>query len=108
MTTTPEANKMEDCEAARRVAAVCRLPEAAQVRECVEAAVTRSSRADVLWLTWVQWRAWGREAMIRETELSLWTITSRLSQLRQAGVPVLSWSEETDRLARGQFHEAWT
>ena len=94
----------EECEAARRVAAVCRLPEAEEVRERLDAAVPRPSRADVLWLTWVQWRALGREAMIRETGLSLWTITSRLSQLRAAGAPVFSWSEETDLLARGQFH----
>ena len=87
------------CEAARRVAAACRLPEAALVRECVP--------SDLLWLTWVQWRALGREAMSRETGLSLWTITERLRWLRQAGAPVLSWAEERDLLARGRFFPAY-
>ncbi len=98
---------VDTSEAARRVAAICRLPEAEEVRKKVYDAVERPSRADVLWLTWVQWRALGREAMIVETGLSLWTITTRLRQLRAAGAPVLSWSEETDLLARGQFHQAW-
>ena len=86
-------------EAARRVAAVCRLPEAAFVRERVP--------SDVLWLTWVQWRALGREAMSGETGLSLWTITERLRQLREAGAPVLSWAEERDLLSRGRFFAAY-
>ena len=86
-------------EAARRVAAVCRLPEAALVRERVS--------SDLLWLTWVQWRALGREAMTQETGLSLWTITERLRQLREAGAPVLSWAEERDLLSRGRFFPAY-
>lgn len=96
------------CEAERRVAAVCRLPEAGAVRECVHAVFTASPCADVLWLTWVQWRALGRAAMPQETGLSLWTINDRLRRLRQAGAPVLSWAEEQDLLARGRFHGAWT
>jgi hypothetical protein len=96
-----------ECEAARLVAAACRLPEAQTVRERVAAAVPQPSRADVLWLTWVQWRALGRERAIRETGLSLWTLTSRLRQLREAGAPVLSWAQEQDLLARGRFHAGW-
>lgn len=96
------------CEAARRVAAVCRLPETDMVRECVHAALPASSCADVLWLTWIQWRALGREAMPQETGLSLWTINDRLRRLRHAGAPVLSWAEEQDLMARGRFHLAWT
>lgn len=90
---------LSPCEAARRVAAVCRLPEAAVVRERIP--------SDVLWLTWVQWRALGREAMTHETGLSLWTITERLREMRQAGVPVPSWAEERDQLARGRFFPAY-
>lgn len=97
-------NELSVCESARRVAAVCRLPEADHVQKQVQAAVSHPSRADVLWLTWVQWRALGREAMMRETGLSLWTITTRLRQLREAGAPVLTWAEETDLMARGRFH----
>ena len=62
------------------------------------------AQAHVLWLTWVQWRALGREAMSRETELSPWDIADRLRQLREAGILILSWSEETDLIARGRFH----
>ncbi len=100
-------NTLSDCEAARRVAAACRLPEAETVQERLRDFVPHPHRVDVLWLTWVQWRALGREAMMRETGLSLWTITSRLRQLREAGAPVLSWSEEQDRLARGRFAGEW-
>ena len=92
------------CEAARRVAAVCRRPEAETVQAQVAAAVPHPTQADVLWLTWVQWRALGRDLMVRETGLSLWTLTERLRQLREAGAPVLSSSEERDLIARGRFH----
>jgi len=98
---------LPECEAARRVAAVCRRPEAEAVRAQVAAAVPHPSRADVLWLTWVQWRALGRELMIRETGLSLWTLTDRLRQLREAGAPVLSSAEERELIARGRFHGEW-
>ena len=98
---------LSPCEAARRVAAACRLPEAGTVLERVSAALPASPGADVLWLTWVQWRALGRQAMTQETGLSLWTINDRLRRLRQAGAPVLSWAEEQDLMARGRFHQAW-
>ncbi len=98
---------LPECEAARRVTAVCRRPEAEAVRAQVAAAVPHPSRADVLWLTWVQWRALGRELMIRETGLSLWTLTDRLRQLREAGAPVLSSAEERELIARGRFHGEW-
>jgi len=98
---------LPECEAARCVAAVCRRPEAEAVRAQVAAAVPHPSRADVLWLTWVQWRALGRELMIRETGLSLWTLTDRLRQLREAGAPVLSSAEERELIARGRFHGEW-
>ncbi len=98
---------LPECEAARRVAAVCRRPEAEAVRVQVAAAVPHSPLADVLWLTWVQWRALGRDLMVRETGLSLWTLTERLRQLRAAGAPVLSSSEERDMIARGRFHAEW-
>ena len=94
-------------EAERLVAAVCRRPEAASVWERVAAADVRPLPADLLWLTWVQWRAWGRDRMVRETGLSLWTLTERLRRLREAGVPVLSSTEERDLLARGRFHGDW-
>ena len=55
------AVRLPVCEAARRVAAVCRLPEAGTVQAQVAAAVPHPTCADVLWLTWVQWRALGRE-----------------------------------------------
>jgi len=98
---------LPDCEAARRVAAVCRRPEAETVRVQVAAAIPHPMRADVLWLTWVQWRALGRDLMVRETGLSLWILTDRLRQLREAGAPVLSSSEERDLMARGRFHSDW-
>lgn len=88
---------------AQQVAAICRTPEAAQALDRLSAAVPDPARAQLLWLTWVQWRALGREAMIGETGLSLWTITCRLRQIRESGVPVLSWAQETDLLARGRF-----
>lgn len=106
--SSPSLSVLPACEAARRVTAVCRRPEAEDVRTRVHAAVSQPTRADVLWLTWVQWRALGREAAVRETGLSLWTLTSRLRQLREAGAPVLTFTEEADLLARGRFHEAWT
>jgi len=96
-----------ECEAARRVAAVCRRPEAETVRAQVSAAFPHPTSADVLWLTWIQWRALGRDLMVRETGLSLWTLTDRLRQLREAGAPVLSSSEERDLIARGRFHGDW-
>lgn len=98
---------LPECEAARRVAAVCRRPEAAAVQAQVAAAVPHSTHADILWLTWVQWRALGREQMAQQTGLSLWTLTDRLRLLREAGVPVPSSSEERDLLARGRFHSEW-
>lgn len=91
---------------ARRVAAVCAAPEAAHVEEAL-AARPEEPAADLLWLTWVQWRAMGREAMVRETGLSLWTLNVRLRRLRAAGVPIPSWTEERELLARGLFHAIW-
>lgn len=96
-----------ECESARRVAAVCRRPDAEAVRVRVAAAFPHPTSADVLWLTWIQWRALGRDLMVRETGLSLWTLTDRLRQLREAGAPVLSSSEERDLIARGRFHGEW-
>ena len=101
------SNTLSGCEAARRVAAVCRLPEAETVQECLRVTAPHPSCVDLLWLTWVQWRALGREALMQETGLSPWTITHRLRQLREAGAPVLSWTEEHDLLARGRFCEEW-
>lgn len=92
------------CTSIRRVAAVCRGLEASRIQQHLTATQPHPAQADVLWLTWVQWRALGREAMSQETELSPWAIADRLRQLREAGVPVLSWSEETDLIARGRFH----
>ena len=92
------------CESARRVAAVCRGTEAAEVQRHLASNLPQPAQAHVLWLTWVQWRALGREAMSRETELSPWVVAGRLRRLREAGVPVPSWSEETDLIARGRFH----
>ena len=103
----PPAAILPECESARRVAAVCRRPEAETVQAQVAAAVPHPTSADVLWLTWVQWRALGRERMVRETGLSLWTLTDRLRQLREAGAPILSSSEERDLIARGRFHGDW-
>ena len=98
---------VSDCESARRIAAVCRRPEAGAVQAQVAAAVPHPTQAAVLWLTWVQLRALGRDLMVRETDLSLWTLTDRLRQLREAGAPVLSSSEERDLIARGRFHGEW-
>jgi hypothetical protein len=98
---------LSGCEAARRVAAVCRLPEAETVQECLQGADAHPRYIDLLWLTWVQWRALGREAMMHETGLSPWTITQRLRELREAGAPVLSWTEERELLARGRFADEW-
>ena len=98
---------LPECEAARRVAAVCRLPEAAAVQAQVAAAISHPPHADLLWLTWVQWRALGREQMAQETGLSLWTLTDRLRRLREAGAPVLSSSEERELFPRGRFHSDW-
>ena len=92
------------CESARRVAAVCRGREAAQVQQHLLAALPHPAQAEVLWLTWVQWRALGREAFSRETELSPWAVAARLRRLREAGIPIMAWSEETDLIARGHFH----
>jgi hypothetical protein len=64
-----------------------------------------SDGADLLWLTWVQWRAMGRETMGRETGLSLWTLNVRLRKLREVGIAIPSWTEERDLLARGRFHD---
>ncbi|MBV9852560.1 MAG: hypothetical protein JO250_23085 [Armatimonadetes bacterium] len=96
-----------DCCSVRRVATVCSTTEAAQVQATLHQRISDPGRADLLWLTWVQWRAMGREEMVRETELSLWTVTCRLRQLRQAGVPIPSWTRELDLLARGQFETEW-
>ncbi|MGI4787300.1 MAG: hypothetical protein ACRYFS_00475 [Janthinobacterium lividum] len=92
------------CTSARRVAAVCRGSEASRIQQHLISILPDSAQVDVLWLTWVQWRALGREAMSRDTELSPWVIADRLRQLREAGIAILSWSEETDLLARGRFH----
>ena len=77
------------------------------MKAALHAQTADPERADLLWLTWVQWRAMGREAMVRETGLSLWTVTCRLRQLREAGIAIPSWTRETDLLARGQFQGAW-
>ena len=96
-----------DCGTARRVAAVCSTPEAERAKSTLHTHLADAARADLLWLTWVQWRAMGREAMVRETGLSLWTVTCRLRQLREAGVAIPTWTREMDLLARGQFHGSW-
>jgi len=85
------------------VAAVCRGPEAARVQQIV-ATLPHPTQADLLWLTWVQWRALGREALTRQTGLSAWTVAGRLSRLRDMGAPVLTSSEERDLIARGRFY----
>ena len=92
------------CQAARRVSAVCRGAEATRVQQQLAARLPDPAQAELLWLTWVQWRALGREVLSRDTELSPWMVADRLQRLREAGVSVLSWSEETDLLARGRFH----
>ncbi len=95
------------CAGAKRVAAVCRHPQAEAVRATISAAVPYPMQAELLWLTWVQWRAHGREALPEETGLSAWTVSARLRQLREAGAPVLSSAEERELMARGRFHEPW-
>ncbi len=88
----------------RRVASICRGSEAESVQQQLIAALSDPQHAYKLWLFWAQWRALGREALSRETELSPWTVSDRLRQLREAGVPVLSWSVERDLIARGRFY----
>lgn len=95
------------CTGAVRIAAVCRQPEAEAVRATLSATIPHPPQAELLWLTWVQWRALGREAMPEETGLSAWTVSARLRELREAGAPVLSSAEERELMARGRFHEAW-
>lgn len=90
----------------RRVAAVCRDAEAADIQQQLASRLSDPAEADALWLFWVQWRALGRAALSRETELSPWEVADRLRRLREAGVPVLSWSVETDLIARGRFYSA--
>ena len=98
---------LHPCAAAVRVAAVCRHPEAEAVRAKLSAMISHPSQADLLWLTWVQWRALGREAMPEETGLSAWTVSARLRELREAGAPVLTSAEERELMARGRFHGEW-
>ena len=88
----------------RRVAAICRGSEAGSVQQQLVAALGDPRHAYKLWLFWAQWRALGREALSRATELSPWAVSDRLRQLREAGVPVLSWSVERDLIARGRFY----
>lgn len=102
-----QVSERTEFQAARLVAAVCATREAEQVKTTLHRLLPEPERAELLWLTWVQWRALGREAMVRETGLSLWTVTCRLRQLREAGIVIPSWARETDLLARGQFHAAW-
>ncbi len=83
--------------------AICRGSEAAEVQQQLVAALPDPQHAYKLWLFWVQWRAVGREALSHVTELSPWAVADRLRQLREAGVPVLSWSVERDLIARGRF-----
>ncbi len=92
------------CDAERRVAAICRGSEAASVQQQLITALSDPQQAYKLWLFWAQWRAFGREAMSRETELSPWAVADRLRRLREAGIPVLSWSVERDLIARGRFY----
>ena len=88
----------------RRVAAVCRDPEAADVYKQLASRLSDPAEADALWLFWVQWRALGRDALSHETELSPWEVADRLRRLREVGIPVLSWSVERDLIARGRFY----
>lgn len=92
------------CAAERRVSAICRSAEAADVHRQLSSSLPDSAEADALWLFWVQWRALGRAELSRETELSPWEVADRLRRLREAGVSVLSWSVETDLIARGRFY----
>ncbi len=91
-------------DAERRVASICRGPEAESVQQQLVAALSDPQHAYQLWLFWAQWRALGREALGRETELSPWAVTDRLRRLRELGIPVLSWSVERDLIARGRFY----
>ncbi len=90
--------------AGRRVAAICRDAEAADIHQQLASRLSDPAEADALWLFWVQWRAFGRAALSRETELSPWDVADRLRRLREAGVPILSWSVETDLIVRGRFY----
>lgn len=91
------------CAAERRVSAICRSAEAADVHQYLHAHLSDPAQADALWLFWTQWRALGRTELSRATELSPWEVADRLRRLREAGVPVLSWGVETDLIARGRF-----
>ncbi len=88
----------------RRISAICRGSEAADVQQQLYSFFSDRAEADALWLFWVQWRAVGREALSRDTELSPWEVADRLRRLREAGVPVLSWSVERNLIARGRFY----
>lgn len=101
MSTSYGANSYD---AERRIASICRGSEAESVQQQLVATLSDPQQAYKLWLFWAQWRAMGREALSRETEMSLWVVSNRLRQLREAGVPVLSWSAERDLIARGRFH----
>ena len=92
------------CNTERRVAAICRGSEAESVQQQLVASLSDPQHAYKLWLFWAQWRALGRDALSRETELSPWAVSDRLRQLREAGVAVLSWSVERDLIARGRFY----
>jgi hypothetical protein len=106
-TTNPNTHDIsEEFHSARCVAAVCAAPEAAHAERAIRGSVDGTHCADLLWLTWVQWRAMGREATVRHTGLSLWTLNDRLRRIREAGVPVCSTTEERDLLGRGRFHAA--
>ena len=93
-----------ECVPESRITAVCRGLEAADVQQQLYAYFSERAEADGLWLFWAEWRAFGRVALSRETELSPWEVADRLRRLREAGVPVLSWSVETDLIARGRFY----
>lgn len=99
------SSSFPDCAAERRVSAICRSAEAADVHRQLASSLPDPAEADALWLFWVQWRALGRAELSRETELSPWEVADRLRRLREAGVPVLSWSAETDLIARGRFYQ---
>jgi hypothetical protein len=98
------SSSFSECAAERRISAVCRTPEAADVYQQLSNRLLDSVETDALWLFWVQWRALGRAELSRETELSPWEVADRLRRLREAGIPVLSWSVETDLIARGRFY----
>ena len=100
MSSSPAAYAAE-----RRVAAICRDLEAADVQQHLHSHLPDRAEADALWLFWAQWRALGRAELSRLTELSPWEVTDRLRRLREAGIPVLSWGVETDLIARGRFYQ---